>query len=134
MAVRWIVEHGSYSDYEVICVCDSEERAKALAARLNAEERDEDYRASTVSYVDYDQWDLVTVYLIRAFCNADGSRYTPTRWHWALRPWAVPPLEHEWVAPPDGAGPWQLTVFDTDQARAEERFRRLSAHPPAADK
>lgn len=129
MAVRWIVESGWYSDYGVVCVCDSEERAKALAARLNAESRDGDYRAATVTYVDYDQWDLITVYCVRTFCNAEGSLYAPSRWHYTVRPWEVPPPVHEWRGSKYVA-PWELTVIDTDEAQAEAWFRHLAAAPP----
>lgn len=52
----WAVNSGSYSDYRVVCVCDSKERAESVAKALREDEGGyhRDAQAEEMAFVDYE--------------------------------------------------------------------------------
>lgn len=67
----WAVTSGAHSDYRVLCVCDSKERAEQIAA-IPAEGYRNAYQADSFLYMDDDPV-LVTIHGLTCEIRDDGT-------------------------------------------------------------
>lgn len=70
----YCVSSGSYSDYRVICVCESKERAEEVAAAMRADSDGwrRDATVEQIAYVDYKP-ELIPVYQMNAEIMDNGE-------------------------------------------------------------
>lgn len=82
----WVVSSGSYSDYRVLCVCDTEERANLVAASLRGDS--EGWRSDAVveklPLVDSDPEKIAILRLTTVISDSGSTTDTTER------------VEHEW--------------------------------------
>lgn len=126
----WVVEQGSHSDYRVLAVCDSKERAEAAAAAVNAADRYSynDASIAALPYID-SPTESVTTYTIQCAVWDDEtaseqreSERTENEID-ALYPERIVSVGYRWVRAPvhnDRGG--RLEVYGTDQERVRKVF------------
>lgn len=117
--VMYCVARGVYSDYRVMCVCDSQARAKAVAKAYNAgEDSYSEARVETISFVDYEP-EQVTLYHLMVEVFDDGTTSEQTEretTEWPFDSWdPLVRVAWRWVRAPvyHGKG-GRLDVHGTD--------------------
>jgi hypothetical protein len=135
----YCVSSGSYSDYRVLCVCDSQKRAKAVAAAMRADDDGyrQDAQTETIAFVDYDPV-KVDVYSLSVEVWDNGTTtterdYTHSEWPFD----AFVPLVRvawRWVrAPVHKNKGGRLDVHGTDQEAVRRVFSDRRAQLLAED-
>ncbi len=136
----YAVASGEYSDYRVVCVCDSEARAEAVAASLRDDSDGwrRDARVESINYVDHPP-EKVTVHHASVEVFDDGTT-REQRQPWQTTEW---PFDHwepldavswRWVrAPMYNCKGGRLDVRGTDQERVRRVFSDRRAQLLAED-
>lgn len=138
--LRWVVSAGDYSDYKVMCICDSKKRAETVAMLYNADR--ETYSTARVEQLPFVNADpvQVTSYLIRENIWDDGTtseKRQTARKQWpfdALYPEDLVPSAWRWVRAPihNGKG-GRLEVRGVDLSRVRRTFSDKRAQLKAED-
>lgn len=136
----WAVATGQYSDYRVLCVCDSKERAEQVAAALRADSDGDrsDARVESMPFVDYDP-EKVTVFHMTVTVWDDGT-VDEDREPWSTSEWPFDqwePLDRvawRWVrAPMHKGNGGRLDIRGTDRARVRRVYSDRKAQLLAED-
>ena len=131
MGSLWAVSRGSYSDYRVLCVCDSKKRAKGVVKAMKASKQSlygDDPFVEEIVYLDRDP-ERVTVYGISEELLDSGesdNRRDSERVEWEhdmLYPEYNRPVTWRWVRAPyiEKRG-GRLEVNGTDLERVRKVF------------
>lgn len=131
----WVVSRGSYSDYRVMAICDSKERAEKAAKLLEygegfAEELiylDHDPKRYTVHEISENLWDNGA--------TTQHQESQRTEWeHDLLFPERLRPVGWRWVrAPVHHNEGGRLEVYGTSLTRVQKVFSDKSAEIRATD-
>ena len=120
--MMWGVSRGSYSDYRMLCVCDSKKRAKEIAALTD------DGMVEALPYFDRDPKRVTTFWLNENLYD-DGTtdeRYESQRTEWEfdmLYPERIAPVRWRWVRASIHRGRGgRLEVSGTDLERVRKVF------------
>ena len=127
--VRWAVSSRSYSDYRVLCICDSKKRAERIAGLYNADR--ENYGDAMVETIPYFAREPVQVTSYERQANvwddgtvSDQRDSQNTEWEFSMFwPERNTPVGWRWVRAPihDGKG-GRLEVYGTDRKRVLRVF------------
>lgn len=135
----WAVSSGSYSDYRVMAVCDSKQRAEKAASVLNSEGGYGEAFAEEIRYLDHDPKQY-TIHSINEnlWDNGTSSEHHEsqrTEWeHDLMFPEHVRPVGWRWVRAPmhDNKG-GRLEVYGTSLKRVQKVFSDKTAEIRATD-
>ena len=128
MSSLWAVTKGSYSDYRVLCICDSKERAKRIASLPAKDSWSDDRNVEEILFFDRDPV-TVTTYSISEELLDDGTTHAyreDIRSEWEfdmLYPERNRPAIWRWVRAPyiENRG-GRLDVSGTDLERVRKVF------------
>lgn len=128
----WAVSKGSYSDYRVMCVCDTKKAAKAVAAKYNGSSSYERAFVEDILVVDDDVQQVLVLSLSTTLWD-DGHETEPredVRAEWPFDAlYGTPNVSWRWVrAPIHRGGGGRLDVHGVDH----ERVRRVFSEQRAA--
>lgn len=128
----WAITSGSYSDYRVLCLCQSKSDAKRLAARMNAAGGSIDAEIEefpVVSDPDVKQVETLRMNVDLWDDGSEGEERISYWTEWPFDRWAdTRPVQWRWVRAPvhNGRG-GRLEVSGTDHKRARKVFSERKA-------
>lgn len=140
--IAWAVSTGEYSDYNVMCVCDTKERAETIAATYNGDSSYESARVEAFRLISSDP-QRVTLHRRSVILYDDGTvrderHWLSMCWDFELDPIDDGPVRWRWVRAPiyQGKG-GRLNVWGTDGERvarvfSDRRAQLLANHAYAA--
>ena len=128
MASLWAVTKGSYSDYRVLCICDSKDRAKRIASLPAKDRYSDDRQVEEILFFDRDPV-TITTYSMSEELLDDGTTnafHEDLRSEWEfdmLYPAHNRPVVWRWVRAPyiEKRG-GRLNVSGTDLERVRKVF------------
>ena len=138
-AHRWVVSSGAYSDYRVVCVCDSKKRAQTVAAAMRGDPDGYrgDARVEQLPFVNFDP-EKVPVYHRSVVVMDNGTTTSESQrvsYEWPFDQWEpLDPVSWRWVRAPVYAGKGgRLDVRGTDEERVNRVFSDRRAQLLAED-
>jgi hypothetical protein len=141
MTEAWIVTKGEYSDYSVMCVCDTKERAEQIVALYNGDSAFSygDARVEAVIYLDREPKKLTTYFRqvqVWDDGHTDAERENQNvEWEFDLLwPERAKPVTWRWVrAPMHNNKGGRLEVAGTSAKRVAKVFSEKRAQLLADD-